>query len=566
MPAALTLFKLGLLRANLRSLGTFWRTVRYLKPGQLIGRVIFHLWKPAPQLALAPPRRLWRGHWVSPAARRPSLVGLQRFSFLGIEGELDQLGWVGADAEKLWRYNQHYFDDLNAQDACSRRAWHTELIARWLAENPPSKGDGWEPYPTSLRIGNWIKASASGFDLSPTAWQSLAVQTRWLVRRLEWHLLGNHLFVNAKALVLAGLIFDGVEARRWLLQGLAVLRKQLPEQILSDGGHFERSPMYHALALEDLLDLINAARASQVAEVENEISSWCDVATKMLGWLRSMTHPDGRLSRFNDSADGIAPSNSELERYASALGLTISTISTSGVTHLAASGYVRSDWSDAVALLDVAPLGPDYLPGHAHADTLSFELSVRGRLLVVNGGTSCYGQGSRRSFERGTAAHSTVQVGSYDSSEVWAGFRVGRRARPVGVCVSNDAIGSPQVRASHDGYRWLPGKPLHYRTWTFIPDGIEIKDKIIASKMEAVARYHLGPGLALEPMTPDLWLVRFEGVTLARVRVVEGEAFDEASSFAPEFGQLIATRCLAVRLHEGCALTHWAWDRSIEPE
>ncbi|MFB1490650.1 MULTISPECIES: heparinase II/III family protein [unclassified Thiocapsa] len=44
----------------------------------------------------------------------------------------------------------------------------------------------------------------------------------------------------------------------------------------------------------------------------------------------------------------------------------------------------------AVALLDVAPIGPDYLPGHAHADTLSFELSLFGQRVIVNGGTSRY--------------------------------------------------------------------------------------------------------------------------------------------------------------------------------
>jgi uncharacterized heparinase superfamily protein len=37
------------------------------------------------------------------------------------------------------------------------------------------------------------------------------------------------------------------------------LRSELPEQVLADGGNFERSPMYHAIFLEDVLDLINAA-------------------------------------------------------------------------------------------------------------------------------------------------------------------------------------------------------------------------------------------------------------------------------------------------------------------
>ena len=34
------------------------------------------------------------------------------------------------------------------------------------------------------------------------------------------------------------------------------------EQILKDGGHFERSPMYHSIVLEDILDLVNVIRTS----------------------------------------------------------------------------------------------------------------------------------------------------------------------------------------------------------------------------------------------------------------------------------------------------------------
>jgi uncharacterized heparinase superfamily protein len=541
------------------SLGALWRTVRHLKFSQISGRIVFRLKRPTACDAPAPLRRAWRGRWVPPAARRPSLRGPSHFHCLGVDHELDEVGWFGSGVEKLWRYNQHYFDDLNAIGGSDRRDWHAGLIARWLSENPAPQGDGWEPYPLSLRMVNWIKAGASGFDLSPDAWQSVAVQARYLSDRLEWHLLGNHLFVNAKALILAGLAFEGAEASRWLSTGLGILREQLPEQVLEDGGQFERSPMYHALALEDLLDLINAADASEVAEVVRETADWRRTAGRMLFWLRTMSHPDGRLGRFNDTADGVAPSNFEIERYASALGVKGDEVSRERVTHLASSGYARVAWCDAVALLDFAPVGPDYLPGHAHADTLSFELSLHDRLLVVNSGTSCYGLGERRSYERGTAAHSTVEVDGRNSSEVWGSFRVGRRARPLGVCLSGDPSGAVQIRASHDGYRWLPGKPLHSRTWIFISGGLEVRDEISDASKPAVARYHLAPGVSLQSDSPDLWVLRYGGETIARVRVVGGECFEEASSFAPEFGQVHAARCLVVRLRDGYALTRWAW-------
>ena len=554
------------------SLATLWRTVRHLKIAQVTGRVAHRLRRPAPQTAPPPPRWSWAGPWVLPAARRPSLLGPQRFSFLGVEGELAALGWHGPGAEKLWRYNQHYFDDLNALGADARRGWHGALLENWLAGNPPATGDGWEPYPTSLRICNWLKASASGLELSPAAWHSLAVQARWLTKRLEWHLLGNHLFVNAKALVLAGLAFEGDEAAAWLAQGLNILREQLPEQVLPDGGQFERSPMYHALALEDLLDLINAAQAAQVSSLlADDLTTWWAEAAKMLNWLRVMTHPDGRLARFNDSADGVAPGNAELKRYAAALGVegaaaealpvgqagqaTSAGKKLAAVHHLPASGYVRATWGPAVALLDVALVGPDYLPGHAHADTLSFELSVRGRLLVVNGGTSCYGGSVRRLQERGTAAHSTLQVAQHDSSEVWSGFRVGRRARPLDV-----QVGAEQVSASHDGYRWLPGKPLHTRVWRFVEDGLEVEDLVSSLRLPAVARYHLAPGHTLQLEAHNVWHVMAGSEVRAQVHVQQGQGSAQASTYAPEFGVVLPTQCLMVECEGGRSLTRWIWD------
>ena len=124
--------------------------------------------------------------------------------------------WNRPDWPKLWLYNLHYFDDLVAEGAATRGGWHYELIRRWIAENPPGQGNGWEPYPVSLRLVNWVKWALAGNALGAEAVQSLAVQTRWLRRRLEIHLLGNHIWANAKALVFAGAFFQGEAPSVWL--------------------------------------------------------------------------------------------------------------------------------------------------------------------------------------------------------------------------------------------------------------------------------------------------------------------------------------------------------------
>jgi len=482
------------------------------------------------------------------------MLGPARFRFLNEEREVAApADWNAPGASRLWLYNLHYFDDLNAQDAAARRDWHAALIERWIAENPPGRGAGWEPFPTALRIVNWIKWALCGGDLSAAALDSLAVQARWLARRLETHLLGNHLFADAEALVFAGLFFRGPEADRWLAKGLALLRREVPEQILPDGGHVERSPMYHALVLEGLLDLVNLVRlygGGESGECGGLLPAWEEAARRMLGWLSVMCHPDGEIALFNDAAFGVGPPPREIGRYAARLGLAGSGPAASfggnGLTVLGDSGYVRVEHGGAVALLDAAPLGADHLVGHGHADTLSFEVSLDGERLIVDTGTSTYEEGARRLFERGTAAHNTVVVDGADSSEVWKSFRVARRARPFGLRVE-EANGSIVVECAHDGYLRLPGRVIHRRRWVFGRGRLRVEDTLEGSFREARAGFLLHPSVAgasgdLAAAAPsDGGLLRLPGGRTLSWRAEGGRGRFEAASYHPRFGTSLAT-------------------------
>ena len=522
------------------------RTIAPLRPVQIWGRARFRLLRPRPELAPAPARRGLSG-WIAPVAKRATLTGPAEARFLNETASIAGAGaWNDPERAKLWLYNLHYFDELAAPGDAERRHWRRDLVARWIAENPPGAGNGWEPYPTSLRIVNWIKWALAGAPFEPAWLDSLAAQARWLMRRLEWHLLGNHLFANAKALVFAGLFFAGPEAERWLAKGRDILGREIPEQILADGGHFELSPMYHSILYEDVLDLLNLLRATARDDGE-----WRAAAERMGDWLAAMVHPDGRIAFFNDAAFGIAPEPAELFAYAVRLGLRPPAVPRDGVTHLRESGYVRLQNADAVALIDVARIGPDYLPGHAHADTLSFELSVGGERVVVNGGTSTYA-GPSRGLERSTAAHSTVEVAGTSSSELWASFRAGRRARIVEL-----AIGENGVTAAHDGYRTLPGRPLHRRTWRLEPGRLVVEDEIGASAA-AVARFHLAPGLAPQP----------NGARAVHVRTPHGRALRfeasvplalEPSRWACEFGRVEPTTALTAPASPAPLTTAISW-------
>lgn len=545
----------------LKQASLYYHTLRHLRPVQFHARLRSRLYRPqASVVRPLPAACAHAGRWMAPPRRPASQWGPASFTFLNETRALTSpADWNRPDWDKLWLYNAHYFDDLNAVGSEERRTWHALLMARWVAENPVGHGNGWEPYPTSLRIVNWVKWALAGNPLE-SAWEhSLAVQARWLRRHIEWHLLGNHLFANAKALVFAGLFFEGEDAGAWLARGLRILRRQVAEQILRDGGHFELSPMYHAIILGDLLDLVNAAGAWPGRLPADTVAQWRDTAARMLHWLGAMVHPDGGIAFFNDAAFGIAPEHAQLLSYAERLGIApFAGTGPTPVTHFRHSGYLRLERHPAVALLDVAPVGPDYLPGHAHADTLSFELSLFGQRVVVNTGTSCYGSGPERQRQRGTAAHSTVEVGGADSSEVWESFRVARRARPFGLQVRH--LGAAvEVACAHDGYRRLRGRPVHRRQWRLTDDYLRVNDTVEGRiRGEALARYHLHPAVAASGDGPQ-GMLRLADGRLVRWCVWKGTARVVASTWHPEFGRSVPCQCIEVRFDGPHASIEFSW-------
>lgn len=467
--------------------------------------------------------------------RRPSLIEPWRFRFLNETREIRTRGdWNAVHSDRLWLYNLHYFDDLNAEGQGTRVGLHGEWIARWVRENPPGGGVGWEPYPVSLRMVNWIKWALREHALPEGALASLANQARFLVRNLEFHLLGNHLLANAKALVFAGALFDGPEAREWLTRGTELFDRELREQVLDDGGHFELSPMYHAIVLEDLLDVIHLHSCYRMPLPPG----WKDTAGGMIRWLMALSHPDGEIAFFNDAAFGVAPRPDRLYAFARLADVDFDPSPLPSLVHLAESGFVRISNEKATALLRVGPIGPDYLPAHAHADSLSFEVSLDGARLLVNSGTSTYTAGARRSRERATSAHNTVAVDRHDSSEVWASFRVARRARPVGTEVGESPL---RVRGGHDGYVRLRGKPLHRREWVLDADRLTLRDTLAGAGRHLVEVYfHAHPAFRIAQMSKTTFelLARDGDRRVATLHTdPRAQAEIQSSSFGAEFGK-----------------------------
>ena len=170
----------------IQKLKLVFHTVKYLKFRQIFNRLKRRYIKRAINISPSPS--------VSIISRKPQsfvpgqsrMLGENRFQFLNVTADVEKADdWNLTNQDKLWLYNLHYFDDLNAIEAIQRASWHANLIERWIYENPPGYGNGWEVYPSSLRIINWIKWSLLGAGLKQDWHNSLAIQVRYLSQNLS---------------------------------------------------------------------------------------------------------------------------------------------------------------------------------------------------------------------------------------------------------------------------------------------------------------------------------------------------------------------------------------------
>lgn len=461
----------------------FLRTVRHLRPAQPVHRVRLRAQRTAvrraPGLATTlltarAPDGIDAPGW--PAAHRPLDAGLTWPSLDDVEqgrleliGAEEPLGWPfdwRPDVPQLWSYHLHYWDWAWGLAASPRRDEavdrYATLVTDWLDRHPLGvAGDAWSPYVASLRAWSWcgqrgVLADAPAVRAAMD--ESLALHAAYLRRHLERDVGGNHLLKNVKALVgLAVHLGDDALLRR----ALRHLVREIGRQVLPDGGHYERAPAYHCQVLADLADLAALLGDAAPSELVGAVD-------RMRGWLGLVLLPDGTVPLLNDGF----PVPDVL-----VAALRPGPPSPDGVTVLPDTGLVVLRRGGTFVLADVGPPCPDDLPAHAHADTLGFLMYAGTRRVVGERGTSTYAAGSLRDDERGTAAHSTLQVDGADSTEVWAGFRAGRRARATLEAALDDGV-TCTLTASHDGFRHLPGHPVHRRTWQVDALGLRVTDTV----------------------------------------------------------------------------------------
>jgi len=538
-------------------------TIYYLKLSQILWR-IYYLIKPKfsvkiKNVEILKIKKLKNKFII----KSNSIKGKNSFLFLNelreikTDKAIDQI-----HLNKLWLYNLNYFDFLNSNLTTDQKNITLNFLKRWLKEVKSINYVGLDPYPTSLRIVNWIKWYLSGNLVADDMKSSLVMQTEHLSKNIEWHLLGNHLLANAKALIFSGIVFDGQLSKQWKSKGIEIYKKQIDIQILDDGGHFEKSPMYHAIILEDLLDLINIGKLFSNSLPKYFIDKLIYKAEKMLYWLEVMSYNNGENPHFNDSTKNISSNIIELKKYALKLKIlmpkNICTKEKIDFKELVESGFIRVDTENSRTFLDVGTIGAPYIPGHAHADTLSFEASFFDQRFIVNSGISTYEKSDRRSLERSTYSHNTVEIDQKNSSDVWASFRVDSRADIIDL-KKNKSKKSFCVSCSHDGYNSIFKKNIHQRQWSFSEKKLIITDSITLNKSEAIARFILHPDIKIkQDGFKNMYSFTLEN-NIVKLHVEKGGSIISDMLYAPEFGILLKTKCISIKLVDGTSKVILTW-------
>ncbi|MCW8276808.1 alginate lyase family protein [Pseudomonas sp. PCH199] len=546
--------------ARTARLSKLYHTAKMLRPEQVLYRIYYRFAKIKPFTATGISKNTSFDLANPPRWSSSRITGDGQFDFMGSKAPID---WSNNTLPKIWLYNLHYLDHLGSRQENPPALLETDLVNSWIHANPPFNGCGWEPYTLSLRIVNLIKWFQLQPQLDPRWLESLAMQSHALSQQIEYHILANHLFVNGKALVFAGSFMLGDQAESWLKTGLKILDGEIKEQFLADGAHYELSPMYHASLLWDMCDLMNLALNTPISTLKSRVIEWQKVVERGIIWLRSMQHPDGGIPFFNDSAFGIAPTLRDIESYAGLLGCQppaeiIGASSVSAKCH-SESGYAEIDFGKgSKALLNFAQIAPDYQPGHTHADTLSFELSIFCQRVFVNSGTSQYGEDSERHRQRSTAAHNTVEIDGENSSEVWAGFRVARRAH-VSLNTFESSGGSVRIRCSHDGYKRLKGRNLHTREWTASMNTLQISDIVTGTFEKSIARFHIHPDATVTKNDRNLMITLASGDVVSVSILGAARITIADTTWHPEFGKSVPNQCIVAELSSDTLMTSVTW-------
>jgi hypothetical protein len=355
--------------------------------------------------------------------------------------------------------------------------------------------------------------------------KGLLIHGLYLYDNLEYHVQNNHLLIEAKALVMLGLLFpEFKDAKKWWQHGIKIFYKQIIKQVCHDGVHAERAMHYHRIVAGEVLELL-------VLFENNNIQIPLDVTkifSKMVEFELWTTKPNGKIPLLGDSAledthlrfSAISggppflkrsdlkpisplPEESEIwligkkriqeyDNLASEPAVLNSRSFPEGGYFIMRAGQ---NPQSLYLLFDCGPFGYPLTPNHGHADALSFEMHACGQTMLVDPGYYSSHLGNDwRNFFRGTHAHNTIVVDNQDQSFLLDTHRVYHPAQvELHGWVTNEHFDF--VDGSHGGYRRLREPVKHRRQIFFVkPEYWIVIDALTGSGTHTFdSFYHMMP-------------------------------------------------------------------------
>jgi uncharacterized heparinase superfamily protein len=345
------------------------------------------------------------------------------------------------------------------------------------------------------------------------------------------------------ALMLAGLMLPRGE--RLLVKGRKIFGRELPRQLLADGGHVERSPqvMLDLLTqLIDLRDVFAAARRPLPDSLQITIETMASV-------VLMLAHGDGQLARFNDTAERDPRLvEAALRRAGGRLR---------PLNQLPLTGFQRMECARTLVLVDCGAPPRHGLDAHAHAGTLAFEMSVDGDHLIVNCGAHPWSR-EWQQVQRTSAAHSTLIVDNVNSSmllppkkAIGGGLKMGGIALKPDIVTSRreETNGQIWLDLSHNGYEEGFGL-IHRRRLYLSANGEDFmgEDQLIGKGGNSFAlRFHLHPGVQVSiTQNGQAALMKLAKGSFWRMRVQGGELALAESAAIGAGGKVRRTQQLVI--------------------
>jgi hypothetical protein len=417
------------------------------------------------------------------------------------------------------------------------------MITSWIKANPVpigshgGAGPGWETLSTAWRLREWLWVAG-------TIWETAAFRsssrTR-IVRSLWEHATSlldhtghpnNWIIVESAALTIAGICLPQFEtARQWREVGFQRLLAEVERQFLSDGAHFELSPLYHSICLHSLLEVLEAAQIHG----HEPPRALHDCIVSGFDYLAALCRPDFTWPAVNDSGGYrgdyhqlMAKAGRFFERpdfaWIGSRGRSGAPLR-NGMRVFPAAGIatVRSDPRPTAnwALFRAGPPGFS----HVHEDTISVEIYAGGLPRLIDPGISTYAPSPWTDWYRSSGAHNTVLVDGKGLQR--ANLSPEDRTRPPGAAFqwANDAhlhILAGHCRGPWEGDRqdisiarflvfvkgaywlildriWGSGTAELTTCWHFAPGVVELDpDHLIAHCHDQRA-----PGFTVQALTPS---------------------------------------------------------------